>query len=84
MGLPIIIAYEDKDLNNQDFVLQLPNEENCIDGHLGDIEGFIEKWKGQRINLNLVHSLVSTEVKEDERLIFLSKVIGDHYVSNRL
>ncbi|MCS3555824.1 MULTISPECIES: hypothetical protein [unclassified Sphingobacterium] len=84
LGLPIIIAYEDKDLNNQDFVLQLPNEENCIDGHLGDIEGFIEKWKGQRINLDLVHSLVSTEVKEDERLIFLSKVIGDHYVSNRL
>lgn len=74
LGIPVIIAYKDKDIVGQDFVLSLPNEEHAIKEGLEKIQEFIQKWKGKRVPLEMVEPLISTRVKETERLNFLTSI----------
>lgn len=74
LGIPTIIAYEDKDLKNQDFVLEIENTETSIEDNIIRIQAFIEQWKGQRVVADKVYPLISTKVKENERLDFMQKI----------
>lgn len=73
-GLPIIIAYFDTDFSGQDFVLELPNLEMCIEENIKKIEEFIMLWKGVRIDKDRVKSLISLDIKEKDRIDFLKRI----------
>lgn len=75
MGIPVILAYRDKDISSQDFVLELKNEENCIEEAVNSIKQFVGQWKGKRVELSRIAPLISTKVKETQRLSFLEHVI---------
>lgn len=76
LGLPMIIAYYDPDFHGQDFVLQLDNKEDCILPRIEDIRAFIQKWKHQKIEPEVIDPLISVAVKERDRLSFMKQVSG--------
>ncbi|MCL4639213.1 MULTISPECIES: glycosyltransferase family protein [Olivibacter] len=73
-GIPVILGYLDKDIEGQDFVLNLPNREHSVKENIAKIDHFIRCWKGKRVPLSLIEPLISTRVKEVERLNFLKSV----------
>lgn len=73
-GIPVIIAYEETDLENQEYILKLSNNNSCIEENQEKIRDFIEKWRGQRIGMERIHPLISTSAKESLRLGFMHEV----------
>lgn len=73
-GIPTIISYQDFDISNQEFILNLENIESCIEDNQDEICQFIEKWKGRRVSMKTIYPLISTEVKESLRLKFMSEI----------
>ena len=74
-GLPMILGHRDTDLEGEEFVLNIGNyEENHIQ-NIEPMRSFVEKWKGRRINRNLVFGKIDTSVKEVKRLAFFQKLI---------
>ena len=75
LGLPVIIAYNDTDFPEpRDFILKIPNNEECIKDSIKQIKVFARKWMGQRVSReNVVH--IGSKEKENLRLSFLKSVI---------
>lgn len=73
-GLPIIIAYFDTDFSGQEFVLELPNTELCIEDSFKRIEDFIMFWRNTRIDIEKIRPLISLEIKERDRIHFFHKI----------
>lgn len=75
-GIPTIIGYQDTDFPNPvPFILQLPNTEKNVELYVHEIEEFVTRWKGRRLNRETVLHL-DNGVKEKQRLLFFSKMIG--------
>lgn len=74
-GLPVVIAYFDKDLTNQDFVLKIENSEESIINNLLKIKEFILQKKEIIVSEETVRPLISSEIKEKERLTFFEMII---------
>jgi hypothetical protein len=75
IGLPMIFAYKDPDFSGTPFVLELENTETNVMDNIEAIKLFIQKWKGRRVNLNVIEPLISLSIKEEARLTFFKKII---------
>lgn len=74
LGLPTIIAYHDTDFPTpEDFILEIPNTEDCIEAALPQITAFANKWVGQRLPREKIVR-IGSESKEALRLNFLKSV----------
>ena len=75
-GLPLIVAYADTDLGDEDrwYVLRLPNVEENIDESVAELEGFITRMQGRRVPREEVEELVGARAKERRRLAFLGEL----------
>ncbi len=73
-GLPTIMSYHDTDfLNGADFILELPAYEFDIATAREEIRHFVNRWRGERIDLELVRHL-DVRVKEQKRIEFVRTV----------
>lgn len=78
-GLPSIIAYKDTDFPEKvPFLLQIPNTENNIVENFHQIEDFVYKWKGKRVDRAQIKHLDSQQ-KEQIRLSFFKTIIHSNY-----
>lgn len=73
LGLPIILAYFDTDISDQnfEFVLQLPNTENNVRDNLERIRDFVFQMVGKRADRDRVAPLIDQRAKEEQRLAFM-------------
>lgn len=70
-GLPVIGAYEDTDIpDGSAAFLRLPNEPGAIVDHLPEVQGFIDRWRGRRVQHADI-AYLDTSAKEAARLDFL-------------
>jgi glycosyltransferase involved in cell wall biosynthesis len=78
-GLPMIIGYVDTDFPcDVPFILRLPNVESNIADNLSIIRGFVEAWKGKRVNRDLVVD-IDVKAKERQRLSFFRNVLDNEF-----
>ena len=75
-GLPLILAYTDTDLDDQnlDFLLKIPNTEDNIQTHAQAIYDFAYRMRGRRAGRDLIMKVDQT-IKETERLDFFEEII---------
>jgi hypothetical protein len=76
-GLPSIIGYEDTDLTDVDFVLNLGGFENNVIENRMRLEQFVQSWKDVEIDRNLVIERVDSRAKESLRLGFMGKFVDE-------
>ncbi len=75
-GLPVIIGYQDTDFPDPaPFLLQLPNTEDNVTAHQGQIAAFVARWQGRRVPRHEVKHL-DVAVKEQRRLAFLQSLLS--------
>ena len=75
LGLPVIGAYEDTDISGGSGVyLRLENRPLAIVDAVLEVEAFIKRWQGHRVQHEQVCSLDSG-VKEQQRLVFLQSTL---------
>jgi len=76
-GLPTIIAHTDTDFADSDpwFLLSLPNVERNVDEGVDEIERFVERVRGRRVERSEIEHLASRG-KEAQRLAFFEDVLG--------
>lgn len=73
-GLPSIIAYRDTDFPTPTpFLLQLPNNDTNIVDRLGEIDEFVSRSQGTRVDRAAI-AHVDAQAKEATRLRFFSQV----------
>ena len=76
LGFPIILGYNDSDLNNFDEpVLKLPNTETNVIDNIDKIRDFVYHYK-DKVWSNEQKQVVDIKAKEKERLQFFRKVIA--------
>jgi hypothetical protein len=75
IGLPIILAYNDPDFKGAPYALEISNCEDNIEKNIMSIKTFIDTWRGKRVPLKEVESLISIERKESVRIKFIQKII---------
>jgi glycosyltransferase involved in cell wall biosynthesis len=77
LGLPLVLAYIDTDLQdlNADFLLKIPNKEDNIHTHAQAIRDFAYCMKGRRVDRELIEP-INQDVKERERIQFFEEVIS--------
>ena len=74
LGLPVIGSYEDTDVSsNSEFYLRLPNKPKAIVDAIHDVERFIRRWQGRRVERDQIQFLDSN-AKERQRLAFLQSL----------
>ena len=75
-GLPVIIAYNDTDFNNDhEFILKLPNTENNIIENKIVIENFVNRMKGVRVAREKIKH-IDIKVKEKQRINFFYEILN--------
>lgn len=74
-GLPVIGAYRDTDFSEDDFFLQLSNEENNLIPSLDRIRDFLQYWRGRRLDVESVRARIDFSTKENQRLAFFAQVL---------
>src|SRR5207247_9128294 len=69
-GLPVVIGYEDTDLDGLDtwYLLRLPNVESNVRDHAGEIHSFLESVRGRRVPRGEVAGRIGSVEKERRRL----------------
>jgi len=84
-GIPLILAYEDTDLQNvnMETLLRLPNTENNVEENIKQIHDFAYQMRGQRVNLNLIAPLLDQRKKEAQRLAFFAQMIAEESLPPR-
>jgi len=77
LGLPLVLAYQDTDLDDSDadFLLKIPNKEDNIQTHAQVIRDFAYRMRGRRVDRNLIAS-IDQAAKEAERLRFFEEIIS--------
>lgn len=73
-GLPMIIGYQDTDLEGQPFVLNIGNYENNVKDHLTEIATFVNQWKAKVVRTADLEPLVGIAAKEKSRLDFFQHI----------
>lgn len=76
-GLPLIVAYNDTDLDQQkcDFLLKIPNVEDNIQTHAQIIRDFAYRMCGVRVDRSQITRLDQAG-KEAERINFFSEILN--------
>lgn len=75
-GLPVIIGYEDMDLQGFEGVLQIANTPNNIYDYKDQINRFVNQWMGKRINRQQLS--IDAKEKEIERMEFFKEIINSN------
>lgn len=74
LGLPVIVGYEDTDLKDEPYILNIGNTEQNVELHLEIIDSFIKKWKGKSVPYDEVYHKLDYSVKEAKRLNFFEEI----------
>jgi hypothetical protein len=76
-GIPMIVAHDDPDLTSQPswFVLRLPNSEENVAESCEVIRHWVAAVVGRRIPRETAENMVSTQVKEPQRLAFVEQFV---------
>lgn len=76
-GIPLILGYRDTDLSTMqtDCILQIPNTEDNVQTHAGQIRDFAYRMAGRRLDADAVESCIGHRHKEEIRLKFFDEVI---------
>jgi hypothetical protein len=74
-GLPMILGYQDTDLQGQDFILYIGNYENNVLDRINEIKAFVDLWKNIKVSRTDVEALISSRIKETKRLNFFQKLL---------
>jgi hypothetical protein len=76
-GLPLVIAYEDTDLDDKDcdFLLKIPNKEDNIQTHAQSIRDFAYRMRGRRVDREILKKYIDTDQKEATRLSFFEELL---------
>jgi len=77
LGLPLVVAYIDTDLDDAgcDFLLKIPNKEDNIQTHGEAIREFAYRMRGKRADRKILERLISSEQKESMRLKFFEEIL---------
>jgi hypothetical protein len=77
LGIPLVIAYEDTDLNDAeyDFLLKIPNKEDNIQTHGEAIRAFAHRMRGVRADRAVLEQHISASLKEARRLKFFDEIL---------
>lgn len=74
-GIPTIVGYRDSDfLDGCEYLLELPNTEDNVESHLGEIRAFVERMRGIRVPREAVAHIDDAR-KETARLEFFAEVV---------
>lgn len=77
LGLPIIIGYDDVELMGKDYVLALAPVEDSIASNVDRIRTFIIKNHNNRVDRSDIEPIISSSVKEKERLVFFKEILSN-------
>jgi glycosyltransferase involved in cell wall biosynthesis len=79
LGLPLVMAYKDTDLEDAecDFLLKIPNKEDNIQTHAQSIRDFAYRMQGRRADRELLKKYIDTTQKEADRLVFFEKILQE-------
>jgi len=77
-GIPIIIAYNDTDLDRVDLetILRIPNKEDNIIENAERIRQFAYDMMGKRVDIKNVAPHLDQHQKEKDRLSFMQSVLN--------
>jgi hypothetical protein len=77
LGLPLVVAYTDTDLDEAgfDFLLKIPNKEDNIHTHGEAIRDFAYRMRGKRADRALLESRIDSKQKEIMRLKFFEEIL---------
>ncbi|MDR6566555.1 glycosyltransferase [Chitinophaga ginsengisegetis] len=75
-GLPVILGYDDTDIKNVPFALNISFEGNNVGLRARQVETFVKEWKGKIVSEAELVPLIGVEPKENKRLAFLKLVSG--------
>jgi len=78
MGIPLVIGYDDTDLQGLDasWLLRLPNREENVMGAVGRIRDFAQAVRGLRVPREEIAPRIDAAEKERRRLEFLSSFVS--------
>ena len=76
-GIPLVIAYEDTDLEGVelDTILRIPNSEKNMETHAEAIRDFAYRMRGRRIPREILIGRIDWQSKETKRLDFFNEII---------
>lgn len=76
-GLPMVLPYEDTDLNDLDcdFLLKIPNKEDNIQTHGQAIRDFAYRMRGRRAERKMI-ATIDQVAKEAERIQFFEEILS--------
>lgn len=79
LGLPLVIAYVDTDLDHLDcdFLLKIPNKEDNIQTHGDAIRDFALRMRGQRAERAILEKYIGAQAKEEMRLQFFREILRE-------
>lgn len=77
LGLPLILAYADTDLDDLDcdFLLKIPNKEDNIQTHGEAIREFAHRMRGRRADRDILLRRIDSHHKEEMRLSFFKEIL---------
>jgi hypothetical protein len=75
-GLPMIIGYQDSDLYDQSFILNIGNYEANVSDNLCQIAEFVDQWKTTVVGKAEIEPLIGITSKEASRLDFFREIIS--------
>jgi hypothetical protein len=77
-GIPVVLAYQDTDLQNiqSDLFLFLPNTPDNISSHGKLIRDFAFRVQGKRVDRELIRPLINRPDKEKKRLAFFEQILN--------
>ncbi len=78
LGLPLVVAYTDTDLDDAgfDFLLKIPNKEDNIQTHGEVIREFAYRMRGVRADRALLETRIDSKQKEIIRLKFFEEILN--------
>ncbi len=74
-GLPVIIGYNDVDIDHFPFVLRIGNSEGAVEERINDIRKFILDMQFYKVPHEIIRDSISVEIKEKNRINFIQSVI---------
>jgi hypothetical protein len=76
-GLPLVAAYADTDLHDEDcdFLLKIPNKEDNIQTHAQSIRDFAYRMRGRRVDREFLKKYIDADQKETMRLSFFEEIL---------
>ena len=85
MGIPLVVAYIDTDLDDliSDFLLKIPNKEDNIQTHGEAIRAFAYRMRGVRADRSVLEPRIDALRKEEMRLKFFEQILSDENAHQR-